>query len=1693
MSRTLLFRVILILSIIGLTSFVQGQQSENFSRFSLSPSELAKQPSETDSSLFNQFSASHQTIPFQKQSELIDRPSELSIQAQTEQLLERTYYPSHMKAESLGKRLVALLPQGFRNETSWKVNPGNSLTIRAPQQVIATADQLIPRMDANLQLEDNNIEVGVAQYQRTNRSSYQNQEEKKTSLPKMDRYYDPNENRYVQVAYQPENAIFPVQNSSFIQTDNEQDSLFRNNNSLTQTNLEDQSQVLDIIAYDCNRNNIQQVDSYLRQQFAPYPEIIFSTDQQSGRILIYTTNERHAAVRQFLASMQIYPITNAIEQRTPQTEKVYQVRGNQNQYSGQQTKESALETFVPSNKSISEIEAILVRLLEDRLQRQTPPNQNPDVIPFTERQKVNYRFEKRILSDNEIQRNCDIQFDSYHQKIFYKGDQEICHQITELLNMIDRQPLQNGKIRRFISIRYSDPNKLKEVFDIYSGKNQPFSSWGQYRPAIARSAKKLSFPLSEKAIVRGSDNFVSQQSEVFNQKSNENFPANDFQNFVNLQKSDKTASSESTLARNSKNDFDQPIHPVSYQDDLGGLGDLSEGLNAGFGDGMGDISNGFDPNLPGMRQGVGVVQDFVPVVLPDLDIIIIDNASEIEYERIRKMIADIEELAKRADYQIEIFPLKHVNSVMLQGMLETLISGNSPMITGKVGNVAAYGMQNPNAILLIGWGKALQAVKDIIEVFDQPILENAGMIRVIRLKYQSASEMATKLTTYFPIAQGISGGFAPRIRVFADVRTNSLIIQAAPNDMLEIQRILTQLDVNNTETSLQVKTFQLKHSLAEDIRTTIMNTILMASQGTLETAAAKFPSLEILSVDSQNRRLIKSGIMMDVNITADIQKNLLIVSAPEDCMELIGQLIEVLDVASPKAQIKIIQIKNGDASQIAETIQNTFSVSNSPTTMPTLPNASDETSFVPVRLAIDTRTNTLIVASSPKDFKMIFALILALDQPDSKERRDVVVPLRNVQAFAVAQAIDDYLTRKQQLEVASGALSAYQMIEANVIVIPEENTNTLLISATPENLEKILDMVEVFDKDPAKVVIQVLIAEVNLNSQEEFGIEAGLQDSVSFDRSMIKTTTDGSTGDPGYDIINSSGPGKNMASTTNPTDVAGQILNNFGMGTTSSDLNFGGFVLSASSRSVQVTLRALQEKQRLQILSRPQVTAMDNSQAFILVGQRVPRVGSANMTNYGMSSSVSDEPVGLILLVTPRITTDGRVIMEIGAEKSSIGSESEGIPVFSSGDQVIKSAPIDTVQAMTAISAHDGETVMIGGLIRTSKEKISRGVPYLSDVPVLGWLFRYDKEVEQRKELLIVMTPRIIRNSKDLEEIKRIEASKMNWNLGDTMGIQGNMGLFDPMTGRGMAPMETEEMPILHPDKIDDIKRSSGYNPQNDYLPKQIPEYDVDLNLSQKYGVQSNDKQNVSGSQEFDETNVPSLPSRNSNQSIDSMPLNYPKESTINDQSKGFLQNNSSNDFLIEEFIENEGNPNLEQIPEKVYHSDSIPNAPESLQKNSSPVLPHYKGTYNKQVLKNSWSQNDQSFPSASKNESNDTNYNDSRHFNDYSDRFGDLSNGEAKISSEEIKTIPVSATLPNSSETASANDILARNGLADSISNKNHNFRMANYEYPKDEIEYLQKSGLEKIQQTNWQNIQIDQSEPIQMSDNPYRQPNYR
>jgi type II secretory pathway component GspD/PulD (secretin) len=243
---------------------------------------------------------------------------------------------------------------------------------------------------------------------------------------------------------------------------------------------------------------------------------------------------------------------------------------------------------------------------------------------------------------------------------------------------------------------------------------------------------------------------------------------------------------------------------------------------------------------------------------------------------------------------------------------------------------------------------------------------------------------------------------------------------------------------------------------------------------------------------------------------------------------------------------------------------------------------------------------------------------------------------------------------------------------------------------------------------------------------------------------------------------------------------------------------------------VSLLIRALKESRRMEVLGRPQVMTLDNQPAFIQVGERVPRITGSRFDGRTQTNDIQLENTGLILGVTPRISPEGTVVMEIDAEKSKVGDEADGIPVSVVDNAAIRSPKINVTMAQTTVSAADGETIVLGGLITKENSVITRRVPFLSDIPILGHLFRYDRDECIRTELLIFLTPHVVKSSQDLERLKQLEAARMSWCLADVHEIHGPTGLYEDANGRCLVG----EGEVVFPDTNPEGRPPGEFSPQ---------------------------------------------------------------------------------------------------------------------------------------------------------------------------------------------------------------------------------------------------------------------------------------
>ena len=792
----------------------------------------------------------------------------------------------------------------------------------------------------------------------------------------------------------------------------------------------------------------------------------------------------------------------------------------------------------------------------------------------------------------------------------------------------------------------------------------------------------------------------------------------------------------------------------------------------------GELANGDDPAI-NLRGEVNIQ------AMQELGILIL-KGNEADVAKVEEIIQRLETMSVGSLPAIHVLTLQNVDSEAMATLLTSVYEELTELRQRGSENrktAAFIPVIQPNAILILSSEIERQSILELADELDKPLSPELEF-QVFPLKSAIASQVVTALESFYEERPGLGTS----VRAFADVRTNSLIVQGRANELAEVTKLVERIDKDDPSATVRMQIIPLKQAVAQELSDTI-NQALQAvinppqqttqggggfgggnNTGAQELRDNKSVALEFLTSNGGVQDLIRSGILADVRISPDVRSNSLIVSAPEASMTLMTALVEALDRApGATSEIKVFTLRNADAQQSVDLLETLFDNTNQEDQLGIQLAGTEGTSssLIPLRFSGDIRTNTVLAVGSAESLSVVEAILLRLDNDDTRKLETTVFQLRNAPADLVAETLLNFLEQQQALQDSSEDLiSNIERIRQQVLVAPDINSNSLIVSASPQYFSQVTGIIETLDAQPPEVVIQALLVEVTLDATDEFGIELGFQDPLLLARSATTTT-------PGINFNNTTiGLG---TTATSPGTVGTQGLSNFSMGRQNNGLGFGGFVFSAQSDAVSVLLRALAARRTVHVLSRPQVRTTHNNLARVNVGQNVPLVNGAQPSAIGGAANptIIRQDTGIILEVTPRITPDGMVAMDVFASKSNV-VEGDGIPIYINPDgSSITSPVINQSIADTIVNVPNGQTIVIGGMITKSDSSLERKVPWLGDLPVVGRAFRYDSTTVSRTELLIFLTPRIVLSDLDSELIKQVESERLHFIESEAEEIHG--------------------------------------------------------------------------------------------------------------------------------------------------------------------------------------------------------------------------------------------------------------------------------------------------------------------------------
>jgi general secretion pathway protein D len=481
-------------------------------------------------------------------------------------------------------------------------------------------------------------------------------------------------------------------------------------------------------------------------------------------------------------------------------------------------------------------------------------------------------------------------------------------------------------------------------------------------------------------------------------------------------------------------------------------------------------------------------------------------------------------------------------------------------------------------------------------------------------------------------------------------------------------------------------------------------------------------------------RIIQPFLAGDSQISTYTRTNSIVITDTSSNIHYLATIIQRLDVAGSKENVTVIPLKYASADVLSEQITRIMQKGAAASTQTARTRNTPQADADNMKILPDTRTNSLIVVANAQDTETIRSLAEQLDVQRPVGTNNVhVVYLQNAQAKEVAQSLTAALSNLK----ISGTLEAAQPVQ----VTADEGTNSIIVAAAAQDFEVIAEIIDKLDVVREQVLVEMQIIEVSEESLKEIGIDwATLDESVDSSVRFFGAT--------GF------GPRVGFASGT----LEGLAL--------------GAWRGAGTDRRVGTILHALEKVSGVNILSTPHILTSNHHKARIVVGENRPFVMESRITETTdfitptVIKTYEYKDVGISLEITPHISQGGLIRLDVNTEFTKL---IEDVTTTSSDTPATAKR-----EAQTVISMDSGSTAVIGGLIRDDVVTVKKKIPLLGDVPVLGALFRFQKEKLQKTNLLLFITPHKLGSQQDLDQVTEKKREEME------PALEG----FDQSTGR---------------------------------------------------------------------------------------------------------------------------------------------------------------------------------------------------------------------------------------------------------------------------------------------------------------------
>lgn len=713
---------------------------------------------------------------------------------------------------------------------------------------------------------------------------------------------------------------------------------------------------------------------------------------------------------------------------------------------------------------------------------------------------------------------------------------------------------------------------------------------------------------------------------------------------------------------------------------------------------------------------------------------------------------------------VKVFDLKHIKASDVKDRIATALSDKANVFMDE----------QANELIITDYNDNIRAAGALIAALDVDKPEDVT-VRTIALKNISAADLVKEVGPLYEKKNAKT--LKDTVEVTADDRSNTLLVLSSEANFRVIQQFVTSLDTEEAQEKV-MRTFALKNADAQDVAKQLQD--LNQQQNVTARYFYNFNSNE--------------GSTKKMTVVADRRRNAIVVQAPPTQMESIEKMITELDapVKDDSLAPRIFPMKYASATDIEDVLNELFLKKQAQRSYwDYYSDDSDSSStadrdvgrlYGKVRITSEPNSNSLIVtANSKENLEAVEEVINQLDRPPEAAESTLHISLKFAKAADLANSIN-ILFAKNGSPLMAGAAQQNQQNIANqqaaqqpqqqnasqsqsgfdlttetkttgyypwiggqpdtqrssdshpvqpvsdligrVRVVADERSNALMVSANVHFFPQILKLIDALDEPTDQVLIDARLIEVSADYLDALGVRWS-SDGTTFtgddlDNSFLGGTT--------ANLQRGVGPTTSVNTPASASSTVAQALTSLRSGVLGGSISMD-FLVQFLRRTTDAT-----------VLAEPQINIRDNETGKLFVGQQVPVPNNTQISSVGsQNTSITYKDVGVVLEVTPHINTSGNVELKIHTESSTVVA----------GTTVLGGDVFNTINFRSDLTATNGQTLIVGGIIQKNISNTLRKTPVLGSIPGMKWAFNKENKISDDVELMVFLRPRIIRTTQD--------------------------------------------------------------------------------------------------------------------------------------------------------------------------------------------------------------------------------------------------------------------------------------------------------------------------------------------------------